>query len=85
MTALVDWLTVPLDPNWLRVVDPQWAQPLDPMYAARAGGRWNPPGIPTLYLCDRVDTARAPKYVDSLLTGSSTSKTSPTRPWRWSP
>lgn len=59
MTALVDSLTVPLDPNWLRVVDPQWAQPLDPMYAARTGGRWNPPGIPTLYLCDSVDTARA--------------------------
>lgn len=44
---------------FLRVAEPEWADPLDPEYAARAGGRWNPPGsFPTLYLNGDVATAR---------------------------
>lgn len=44
---------------WWRVADPAWRNPLDPSYAARRGGRWNPPGsFPTLYLNEDVVTAR---------------------------
>ena len=46
--------------EWLRVADPAWSDPLDPSFAARRGGRWNPPGShPTLYLNEDVATARA--------------------------
>lgn len=44
---------------WLRVADPSWRNPLDPSFAARKGGRWNPPhSHPTLYLNGDVVTAR---------------------------
>ncbi len=53
-------LTEPLAATWLRVVDPDWHDPVDPTYSARAGGRWNARNtMPTLYLCDTIDTARA--------------------------
>lgn len=43
-----------------RVADPQWADPLDTSYAARRGGRWNPPdSFGVLYLCADAATARA--------------------------
>ena len=46
--------------EWLRVADPDWEDPPDPDYAARAGGRWNPPAsFPTLYLNEDLHTARA--------------------------
>jgi len=45
--------------EWLRVADPEWDDPLDPSYAARRGGRWNPPGsFPVLYCAEDVVTAR---------------------------
>lgn len=45
---------------WLRVADPAWDDPLDPSFAARRGGRWNPPdSFPTLYLNEDLATARA--------------------------
>lgn len=67
MTSTVE--TLPEGHRWLRVADPQWADPLDPTHAARAGGRWNPPGsFPTLYLNEDLRTARA--QITSLLRGS---------------
>ena len=46
--------------TWLRVADPGWADPLDASFAARHGGRWNPPeSFPTLYLNEDLATARA--------------------------
>lgn len=46
--------------RWLRIVDPAWPDPLDASWAARHGGRWNPPGgHPTLYLNADRATARA--------------------------
>ncbi len=54
---------------WLRVADPGWTDPLDSNFAARRGGRWNPPSsFPTLYLNADLDTARA--QVVRLLEGS---------------
>lgn len=45
--------------EWVRIADPSWEDPLDPSYAARFGGRWNPPDShPTLYLNEDLDTAR---------------------------
>jgi hypothetical protein len=45
--------------RWLRLADPAWDDPLDPGFAARLGGRWNPPGsFPVLYLNEDVVTAR---------------------------
>ena len=67
MTPLVDRL--PDGFEWLRVADPGWIDPLDPGFAARSGGRWNPPSShPTLYLNGDLDTARA--QVIKLLDGS---------------
>ena len=44
----------------LRVADPDWPDPLDPSFAAVAsGGRWNPQGLPCLYLNGDEATARA--------------------------
>ena len=44
---------------WLRVADAEWTNPLDTTFAARAGGRWNPPeSFPTLYLNEDLVTAR---------------------------
>jgi hypothetical protein len=45
--------------EWLRIADPSWDDALNPGYAARTGGRWNPPGsFPTLYLSEDRVTAR---------------------------
>lgn len=43
----------------LRVADPDWPDPLDATYAQRLGQRWNPPGLPCLYLNRDDATARA--------------------------
>jgi RES domain-containing protein len=45
--------------TWWRIADRAWRDPLDPSFAARVGGRWNPPeSFPTLYLNEDVVTAR---------------------------
>lgn len=45
--------------TWWRIADPAWADPLDPSFAAKRGGRWNPPdSFPTLYLNEDRVTAR---------------------------
>jgi hypothetical protein len=45
--------------TWWRIADPAWADPLDAEFAARRGGRWNPPdSFPTLYLNEDMVTAR---------------------------
>lgn len=44
---------------WWRIADPAWRDPLDPDFAARRGGRWNPPrSFPTLYLNEDLVSAR---------------------------
>lgn len=44
---------------WWRIADPAWDSPVDTWYAARMGGRWNPPDSwRTLYLNEDVVTAR---------------------------
>lgn len=46
--------------RYLRVADPGWEDPLDGAYAARFGGRFNPPGsFPVCYLNRDLPTARA--------------------------
>ncbi|CAN5298150.1 hypothetical protein BH24PSE2_BH24PSE2_13090 [soil metagenome] len=50
---------LPDDHVWLRIAGSDWADPLDPGFAARRGGRWNPPdSFPTLYFNEDVMTAR---------------------------
>lgn len=45
--------------TWWRIADPAWTDPLDPSFAARQGGRWNPPeSFSTLYLNEDLATAR---------------------------
>ncbi|MCU1392707.1 MAG: hypothetical protein JWM34_1135 [Ilumatobacteraceae bacterium] len=45
--------------SWWRIADAGWDDPLDPGFAARIGGRWNPPGsFRTLYLNEDTVTAR---------------------------
>lgn len=45
--------------TWWRIADLAWRDPLDPSYAAKFGGRWNPPdSFPTLYLNEDKVTAR---------------------------
>lgn len=45
--------------EWWRIADARWANPLDPTFAAKRGGRWNPPdSFPTLYLNEDRVTAR---------------------------
>jgi RES domain-containing protein len=45
---------------WLRITRPHYADPFDPGFAARHGGRWNPPGSwPTLYLNEDLATVHA--------------------------
>jgi RES domain-containing protein len=45
--------------TWWRIADASWRDPLDPSFAARRGGRWNPPvSFPTLYLNEDLVTAR---------------------------
>ena len=51
--------TVPIAGVYYRVADPDWADPLDSSFAAGAGQRWNPPGLPCLYLNRDEATARA--------------------------
>ncbi len=52
--------TVTIGGSYHRVADPDWSDPLDPSYASVAPGqRWNPPGLPCLYLNADIATARA--------------------------
>jgi hypothetical protein len=51
--------TVPIAGVYYRVADPDWANPLDSSFAAGTGQRWNPPGLPCLYLNRDEATARA--------------------------
>ena len=44
---------------YFRVGDPHWKRPLDGSFAARSGGRWNPPNsFPVVYLNRDVRVAR---------------------------
>ena len=46
--------------SYFRIADPDWPNPLDGSYAARSGGRWNPPkSFPVVYLNRDVRVARA--------------------------
>ena len=57
----MDLLREPLPERhvWWRVADPGWTNPLDASFAARRGGRWNPPdSFPVLYLNEDRATAR---------------------------
>lgn len=46
--------------RYYRVCDPEWVDCTNAEYAARYGGRWNPPqSFPTLYLNRDIETARA--------------------------
>ena len=52
--------TAPTGGRYFRVADPEWSDPLDPSFSSRPPGqRWNPPGLPCLYLSHDVATARA--------------------------
>lgn len=54
--------------RYLRVADPEWVDPLDATYAALGDGqRWNPPGLPCLYL--NADQMTARSNVDRLYIG----------------
>lgn len=49
--------------TYLRVADAAWEDPLDGAFAARAGGRWNPPdSFGVVYLCRSTAVARANVY-----------------------
>ena len=51
--------TIPQRHVWWRIAKPLWIDPLDPGFAARQGGRWNPPdSFPVLYLNEDKVTAR---------------------------
>lgn len=52
-------ITIPVGGTYHRVVDPSWSDRLDATRAARTGQRWNPPGIPCLYVNEDRATARA--------------------------
>lgn len=52
-------MTIPFGGRYQRVADPEWDDPLDATFAARDGQRWNPQGLPCLYLNGDVATARA--------------------------
>ena len=57
----VDLLSEPLPGRhvWWRVADRAWTDPLDASFAARCGGRWNPPdSFSVLYLNEDRMTAR---------------------------
>ena len=50
----------PIGGRYYRIASPEWSDPLDPSFAAKPPGqRWNPPGLPCLYLNHDVATARA--------------------------
>lgn len=52
--------TTSIGGTYFRVADPSWTNPLDPSYASLgAGQRWNPMGIPCLYLNSNELTAKA--------------------------
>lgn len=51
--------SIPVGGIYYRVADPRWDDPLDPSHAAMSGQRWNPPGLPCLYLNEDKDTARS--------------------------
>ena len=45
--------------DWWRIAEAGWVEPLDPAFAAKSGGRWNPPeSFATLYLNEDLVTAR---------------------------
>ncbi len=55
--------TSPIGGRYFRVAHPEWSDPLDPSFSSRPPGRrWNPPGLPCLYLSHDVATARANVY-----------------------
>lgn len=55
-----EFVTSPVGGRYFRVVDWHWHDPLDASHSARPpGGRWNPAGLPCLYLNADVQTARA--------------------------
>jgi len=61
-------ITSAIGGSYLRVADPDWPDPLDPGFAAHGNGRrWNPAGVPCLYMNHDVQTARA--NVDRLFVG----------------
>jgi RES domain-containing protein len=51
--------TVGVGGRYSRVADPTWADPLDIAFAAKTGGRWNPPGLAALYLNKTREAALA--------------------------
>jgi hypothetical protein len=52
--------TIARSGRYYRVCDPDWPSCMEATYAARFGGRWNPPdSYPTLYLNRDIETARA--------------------------
>ncbi|MDE0614236.1 MAG: RES family NAD+ phosphorylase [bacterium] len=52
--------STPIGGRYFRIASPEWSNPLDPLFAAQPPGqRWNPPGLPCLYLNHDVATARA--------------------------
>jgi hypothetical protein len=66
LTGAISVLRIPDRHTWLRVADTTWSHPLDPSWAARVGGRWNPPSsFPVLYVNEDLSTARA--QIHSLL------------------
>ncbi|KPF73740.1 hypothetical protein IP88_08780 [alpha proteobacterium AAP81b] len=53
--------------RWWRMLSPRWHhEPLSGAGAARAGGRWNPPGVAALYLSADHATAIA-EYMQALI------------------
>lgn len=53
-------LKIAIGGRYFRVADPDWPDPLDASFAARGSGqRWNPPGLPCLYLTLDLKTAKA--------------------------
>lgn len=53
--------------RWWRMLSPRWRhEPLSGTGAARAGGRWNAPGMSALYLSEDHATAIA-EYLQSLI------------------
>ena len=51
--------TVQIGGRYLRIADAHWADAVDPTHSADAGGRWNPRGVPCLYLNHDAQTVQA--------------------------
>lgn len=52
--------TLPIGGTYFRIADQDWLNPIDPTFAAQESGqRWNPAGLPCLYLNGDKPTARA--------------------------